>query len=92
MMGTFRWRTSEEPRYCKVDLFQPRILRLDDILGGLNARRNWCVLENDMGGTQMSVRMEKDLRLMDFGEIWLVNQVKVGGREILVCINLKKKK
>lgn len=34
-MGTFEWWASKESKYCDVDLLQPGIFRLDDILGGL---------------------------------------------------------
>ena len=91
LVGTFKWRTGEEPRYCDVNLFQLRILRLDDVFRLLKAGQNCLVPENDVGGAQLSVRKEKDLELKYPSEIWLVNQVDVGGREILVYRNPKNK-
>lgn len=91
LVGAFRWRASEEPEYCYVDLLQPRILCLDDILGGLKAGQDRLIFEDDVSGAQLFFCIEKDLRLEYPGEIWLINKVEIGGCEILVYKNPKNK-
>ena len=51
LVGTFRWRASKKPRYSDVNLPQPRILRLDDILGGLKIGQDGLIFEDDVSGT-----------------------------------------
>lgn len=45
-----------------------------------------------MSGAQLSVCMEKDLELEYLGEIRFVHKVEIGGCEILIYRNPKKKK
>lgn len=45
-----------------------------------------------MSGAQLSVCMEKDLKLEYLGEIRFVHKVEIGGCEILIYRNPKKKK
>ena len=44
-----------------------------------------------MNGAQLSVCMEKDLKLEYPSEIGFVNKVEIGGCEILICKNSKNK-
>ena len=88
-MSTFRWRASEEPRYCDVDLLQLEIFRLDDVLRGLKTGRDGLISKDDMSGAQLSVCMEKDLGLEYPSEIRLTNKFEIGGCEIFICRNLE---
>ena len=71
---------------------QSGILLFNDVLGGLKASRDQLVSKDDVSVTQLSVCMEKNLRFEYSVEIWLVNKVEIGGCDILVCKNPKKKR
>lgn len=67
------------------------IFRLDDVLGGLKARRDRVVPENDVSGMQLSVCVEKNFGSKDSIEIMFVNQAEVGGGIVLIYRNRRQK-
>ena len=57
---------------------QPGILLFNDVLGGLKASRDRLVSKDDASGTQLSVCMEKNLRLSILVRSGLLTKLKLG--------------
>ena len=70
---------------------QSGILLFNDVLGGLKASRDQLVSKDDVKFAQMSIRMEKNIKLEYPSEVGFVNEIEIGGCEILVCKNPKNK-
>ena len=91
LLSTFRWRATKEPRHYDVNLLQSGVCCLYYVLRGLKARRYRLVFEDDVGGSQLSVRMEENLRLEYPSKVGLIDEVEIGGCEVLVCKNPRNK-
>ena len=87
MLSTFRWRIAKEPKDDDVDLLQSGVLRLYYVLRGLKVQRDRLVSEDYVGGSQLSVHVEKDFGLKYPSKAELVDEIEIRGYEVLVCKN-----
>jgi len=67
------------------------VFRFDHILGCLKARLDGVVAGDEVGCSELSIFMDKDLGLEYVGQVWLIDKAEVWDRRVIICRFIRSK-
>ena len=79
----------KEAWYNDIDQVKAVVFRFDHILGRLKASRDGVVAGDEVGCSELSIFMDRDLGLEYVGQVWLINKAEVWDRRVIICRSIR---